>query len=178
MEKHKAELKSRNGVIIFLIILVLVFASAFVATSVYVIREKKGTKSTQESITFSSLTGLYVGDAKVEPGTTPNGETKVRLYLYEDGCFEYYNQPGIGAHIIGYYTFKDNELVLHEVVGCANDPGRSIIDGTKTMKINDDKSFADSKLNATLTKSSDKFENQTSIMSKELKTALDNKFLD
>ena len=73
--------------------------------------------SVENNLTFSSLSGEYIGDAKVEPGTTPDGETKVYLYLYEDGGFCYNNSPGLGSGIVGYYTFDGNELFLHEVVG-------------------------------------------------------------
>lgn len=193
MDKNNVELKARNRVIVFLIILVLLFASLFVTTSVYIIRYKKSikneeadknketsvtTQTKENDVSFSSLTGLYVGDAKVESGTTPNGETTVRLYLYEDGSFQYDNHPGLASGIIGYYTFNDNEIVLHGIIGCANDIGRTIISESMTMKINEDKSFTDSKLNATLKKSSDKFENQTNIISRVLKAALEMNVLD
>lgn len=72
--------------------------------------------SIEKNYTVNSLSGLYVGDAKVEPGTTPNGETTVYLYLYEDGGFCYNNNPGLGSGIVGYYTFNGNDLILHEVV--------------------------------------------------------------
>ena len=178
MENNKAEVKSRNGVIIFLIVLVLVFATAFVATSVYVIREKKSNKNTQtqEIVSFSSLTGKYVGNT-TKNNVVPS-ETEVSLYLYEDGSFHYYNKPGLASGVIGYYTFNDNEIVLHGVVGCANDIGRTVISDSVTIKINDDKSLTDSELDTTLKKSSDDFEKETNIISTELKAALNMDVLD
>ena len=194
MENNKIDVKARNGVIVFLIILVLIFASAFVASSVYIIRCKKDakteeadknkdtsvttTQAQENSLTFSSLSGLYVGDANVETGTTPGGETKVRLYMYEDGSFHYFNEPGLGSGVMGYYTFNDNEIVLHEIVQCANDIGRTIISDSITIKINSDKSLTDGKLGATLQKSSEGFENETNIISRQLKSALEMKVLD
>ena len=198
MGNNENDVKTRNGVIVFLIVLVLFFASAFVATSVYIIRDKKAgkieevdknkdtsvtTTQTQENdnennLTFSSLSGLYVGDAAVEPGTTPGGETKVRLYMYEDGSFHYFNEPGLGSGVMGYYTFNDNEIILHGIVGCANDIGRTIISDSITIKINSDKSLTDSKLSAILKKSSDGFENETNIISRQLKSALEMNVLD
>ncbi len=131
----------------------------------------------ESDITFSSLSGIYVGDAKVEPGTTPDGETEVRLYLYENGSFEYNDSPGLGSGKIGYYTFNDNEIVLHEVLLRGNDIGRTITNDTITLKINDDKTITDSKLDAVLEKSIDKIENKIDIISTELKAALDNQSL-
>lgn len=129
------------------------------------------------SLTFSSLSGIYVGDAKVEPGTTLDGETEVKLYLYENGSFVYNDSPGLGSGHVGYYTFNDNNLILHEVLACGNDIGRTITSDTITLKINSDNSITDSKLNATLTKSSQKIDNKTDIISTELKNALNNKSL-
>jgi cell division protein FtsB len=131
----------------------------------------------ENSLTFSSLSGIYVGDAKVEPGTTPDGETEVKLYLYENGSFEYNDSPGLGSGKVGYYTFSDNSIILHEVLLCANDIGRTITSDTMTLKINSDNSITDSKLNAILEKSSQKIENKTDIISTELKNALDNNSL-
>lgn len=131
----------------------------------------------ENNLTFSSLSGVYVGDAKVEPGTTPDGETEVTLYLYENGSFEYNDSPGLGSGKVGYYTFKDNNLILHEVLLCANDIGRTITNDTMTLKINSDNSITDSKLNAVLKKSSQKIENRTDVISTELKNALNNNSL-
>lgn len=78
---------------------------------------KTSSNELNKNLTSSSLSGIYIGDAKVEPGTTPDGDTKVYLYLYEDGGFCYNNSPGLGSGIAGYYTFNGNDLVLHEVVG-------------------------------------------------------------
>lgn len=128
-------------------------------------------------LTFSSLSGIYVGDAKVEPGTTPDGATEVTLYLYENGSFNYKDDPGLDSGHVGYYTFNDNNLILHEVLACGNDIGRTITSDTITLKINSDNSLTDSKLNATLTKSSQKIDNKTDIISTELKNALNNKSL-
>ena len=69
----------------------------------------------ENDITFNSLSGIYLGDAEVKSGTTPNGKKQVTLYLYEDG-----------------------------------------------------------KLNATLKKSSENMENETNILSTQLKEALNN----
>lgn len=134
-------------------------------------------KREQNNITFSSLSGIYVGDAKVEPETTQNGETEVRLYLYENGSFEYKDNPGLDSGKVGYYTFSDNNIILHEVLLCANDIGRTITSDTETIKINSDNSITDSKLNAVLKKSSQKIENKTDVISKELKNALNNNSL-
>lgn len=132
----------------------------------------------ENRLTFSSLSGVYVGDAKVEPGTTPDGETEVRLYLYENGSFSYKDNPGLDSGSIGYYTFNDNDLILHEVVACGNDIGRTITSNTMTLQINSDNSITDSKLNATLKKLSQKMENKTDIISSELKNALNNNSLE
>lgn len=129
------------------------------------------------NITFSSLSGIYIGDAKVESGTTPNGETEVRLYLYENGSFEYNDSPGLGSGKVGYYTFSDNNIILHEVLLCANDIGRTITSDTMTLKINSDNSITDNKINAVLKKSSQKIENKNDVISTELKNALNNNSL-
>ena len=131
----------------------------------------------EKNLTFSSLSGIYIGDAKVKPGTTPNDETKVYLYLYEDGGFCYEDSPGLASGYVGYYTFDDKSLILHAVVACANDIGRTITSDVITLKINSDNSIIDSNLNAVLKKSSQKIENKTGIISEELKGALDNKVL-
>lgn len=131
----------------------------------------------ENSLTFNSLSGLYVGDAKVDPGTTPDGETEVRLYLYENGSFVYNDSPGFDSGKLGYYTFSDNNIVLHEVLLCANDIGRTITSDIMTLKINSDNSITDSNLNAVLKKSSQKIENKIDIISTELKNALNNNSL-
>ena len=182
MDKSNVELKSRSKVIVFLIILVLIFTSLFAITSVYIIRckktEKAETQANENSVTFSSLSGAYVGDAKALEGKTFGNEKEVRLELYEDGSFRYNNEPGLASGIIGYYTFTNDEIVLHGIVGCANDIGRTIISNKVTLKINSDKSLTDNKLDAKLQKSTDSFENQKDIISTQLKSALEMKVLD
>ena len=131
----------------------------------------------ENNLTFSSLSGVYVGDAKVEPGTTPDGETEVTLYLYENGSFVYNDSPGLGSGKVGYYTFSDNNLILHEVLLCANDIVRTITNDTMTLQRNSDNSITDSKLIAVLKKSSQKIENRTDVISMELKNALNNNSL-
>ena len=114
--------------------------------------EKENTDSNQvtNNITTSSLSGLYVGNAKVEPGITPDGDTEVYLYLYEDGGFIYNNMPGLASGVSGYYTYNGNDLILHEIIDMANDIGRTIINDTMTLKINEDSSITDSKLSVVL----------------------------
>lgn len=131
----------------------------------------------ESNITFSSLRGMYVGNAEVEPGTTPNEETEVRLYLYENGSYRYENMPGLGACDVGYYTFDDDNLILHQVVACGNDIGRSIVSKTVTLKINHNNTIQDNELKVTLKKSSDKIE-ESDVISSELKNGLDNNSLN
>lgn len=89
MKINENDVKTRNGVIVFLIVLVLFFVSAFVATSVYIIRDKKHAKmgevennkdtsvtttqnqenDNKNNITDSSVSESNVGDAAVEPET-------------------------------------------------------------------------------------------------------------
>lgn len=79
--------------------------------------EKAIPSEVNRNLSFDLLSGMYIGEAKVEPGTTPDGDTKVYLYLYEDGGFIYNNIPGgFESGISGYYTFNEKEIVLHEVV--------------------------------------------------------------
>lgn len=130
----------------------------------------------ENNITFSSLKGMYVGNAEVEPGTTPGGKTEVRLYLYENGCYRYNNIPGLGSEEVGYYTFNGDNLILHQIVAAANDIGRTIVSETITLKINNDNTIKDDELKAILKKSSDKIE-EYDIISSELKTALNNNSL-
>ena len=139
-------------------------------------KESKDTAS--NNMSFSSLKGKYVGNADVEPGTTPDGETEVNLYLYENGSYSYNNMPGFAAGHIGYYTVDGNNLILHEIIECANDIGRTITSNTITLKINNDKSITDNELNAVLKKSNSNVENENNIISTELKNALNNKSLN
>lgn len=129
------------------------------------------------SVTFSSLSGIYAGDVKIEPGMSQDEETEVTLYLYENGSFKYDDHPGLASCKIGYYTFDENNIILHEVLLGANDIGRTITSDTITLKINSDKSITDSKLNVVLKKTSQKIENTTDIISSELKSALNNNSL-
>lgn len=131
----------------------------------------------KSSVTFSSLSGVYAGDIKIEPGMSQDEETEVRLYLYENGSFKYDDHPGLASCKIGYYTFDENNIILHEVLLGANDIGRTITSDTITLKINSDKSITDSKLNVVLKKTSQKIEKTTDIISSELKSALDNNVL-
>ena len=129
------------------------------------------------NMSFNSLSGLYKGDADIAPGTTPYGEKEVALYLYEDGSFRYYDSPGLNAGHVGYYTFNDNNLILHEILECANDVGRTITSNTFTLEINTDNSITDNNLNAILKKSPEKIEESSNIISTDLKNALDNNSL-
>ena len=144
-------------------------------TSTNETENKKEDEQSKNSISFSTLSGIYVGD--VEEGINLDGATKVKLYLYENGSYDYENNPGLDSGSMGYYTFSDNELVLHEVLACGNDIGRTITSNTITLQINKDNSITDSKLNTTLKKSSQKIENKTDIISTELKRALSNNSL-
>lgn len=123
------------------------------------------------------MSGIYIGDAKVESGTTLNGETQVTLYLYENGSFEYNDSPGLSSGKVGYYTVSDNNIILHEVLLCANDIGRTITSDTMTLKIDSDNSITDSKLNVVLKKSSQQIEDKNDVISTELKNALNNNSL-
>ena len=125
----------------------------------------------------TSWSGIYVGDAEIEPGTTPDGETKVRLYLYENGSFKYEDSPGLSSGHVGYYTINENDLVLHEIVECANDIGRTITNNTISLKINKDNTITDSKLKAVLKRTSDQMEEKSNVISTELKNALNNNSL-
>ena len=79
--------------------------------------EKTSLNEVNTNLSYSSLSGIYIGNAKVEPGTTPDGNTEVYLYLYEDGGFRYNNTPGgFESGISGYYTFDGKDLILHEVL--------------------------------------------------------------
>jgi len=133
--------------------------------------------NTSNTMTFSSLKGKYVGNADVKPGTTPDGETEVSLYLYENGSYKYNNMPGLASGHIGYYTFSDNNLILHKIADCGNDIGRTLTSGTITLKINNDNSITDNELSAILKKSSDKIEKDHDIINTELKNALNNNSL-
>lgn len=87
------------------------------ATKNNVDNENASSNEAIKNLSYSTLSGIYIGEAKVEPRTTPDGDTKVYLYLYEDGGFIYNNIPGgFESGISGYYTFNEKEIVLHEVV--------------------------------------------------------------
>ena len=60
---------------------------------------------------------------------------------------------------------------------CGNDVGRTIINETTTLKINEDGSITDSKLSAVLKKSSQKITDEKGIISLQLKNALNEKAL-
>lgn len=55
---------------------------------------------------------------------------------------------------------------------CGNDIGRTIINETMTLKINEDGSITDNKLSAVLKKSSQKITDEKGIISLQLKSAL------
>ena len=133
--------------------------------------------SPEKNISFDSLKGIYIGNIQVEPGTTLDNETEVSLYLYEDGSFRYYDRPGLGSGIVGYYTFNNTEIILHEILICANDVGRTITNNILTFKLDNNNSILDSNLNTVLTKSSQKIENKNNIISEDLKTAINNNAL-
>jgi hypothetical protein len=80
MENNKVEVKSRNGVIIFLIVLVLIFATAFVTTSVYILGYKQGIKSGEED--KSKDTSVQTQDDKT--ATTYEIKTE-RKHLGDEG---------------------------------------------------------------------------------------------
>lgn len=87
------------------------------ATKINADNENASSNEAIKNLSYSTLSGIYIGDAKVEPGTTPDGNSEVYLYLYEDGGFIYNNNPGgFESGLSGYYTFDGNELGLHEVL--------------------------------------------------------------
>ena len=78
---------------------------------------------------------------------------------------------------IGAINYFDNNLILHEILECANDVGRTITSNTFTLEINTDNSITDNNLNAILKKSPEKIEESSNIISTDLKNALDNNSL-
>lgn len=114
----------------------------------------KSTISTIDQLTCSSLKGVY--KAKIEDVPLDDGINEVSIILCENGTFAYYFSPTTDAHDEGYYTINEDTIILHVLLGCANDPGAKVIDETVILKINSDNSLTDNnKLNVTLKKSSD-----------------------
>ncbi|MCR5146324.1 MAG: hypothetical protein K6B70_03125 [Clostridia bacterium] len=89
MENNKAEVKSRNGVIVFLIILVLIFASAFASTSVYILGYKKGVKAGDEDKNKEANTAVVQEDTNKKEENNTTTETKT---VSADERFEMYSK--------------------------------------------------------------------------------------
>lgn len=131
----------------------------------------------ENNITYSNFKGKYIANLKNSQETTQDVETKVILYLYENGNYNYNNIPGTDAGHVGYYTISGNNLILHEILACANDIGRKITSDTITLKINNDNTITDNTLNVTLKKASIIDENDYDLITTELKNALNNNSL-
>ena len=130
------------------------------------------TSSTTNNITYSYLKGTYKGTVSNE-----REQGEVYLILCENGIYFYQDILGTAAGSEGYYIFDGNDLTLHQILRCANDPGRTIASDTITLKINDDNSISDSKLNTVLKKSSNTVQTEYDICN-ELKTSLDSNLLN
>ena len=128
--------------------------------------------SSANNLTYSSLKGTYEGTVSY------NGLTdKVHLTLCKNGMYSYNDIIGTDCAGEGYYTFNGNELTLHQLLRLGNDPGVHIENDTIELKINDDNSITDNKLNTVLKKSSDIVQYEVDICT-TLKSALDNGFLN
>lgn len=128
--------------------------------------------SSTTTLTYNSLKGTYEGTV------ISNGETgKVYLTLCANGMYLYEDIIGTECDGQGYYTFNDNELTLHQIVRRANDPGVQIQNEIINLKLNDNNSFTDNKLNTVLKKSSDTVQYEVDICA-TLKNALDNGLLN
>lgn len=95
MEINKIDVKARSRVIVFLIILVLIFASLFVTTSVYIIRCKKDTKAGEAD--ENKDTSVYTQQTQDNNTNTTENNTKAT---------EGYTQAELEKMALDYYEAK------------------------------------------------------------------------
>ena len=138
--------------------------------------DNKIVNNTSSNITYNTLKGTYEGNIEAVEGSE---YTTVYLTLYDNGSYAYYYDPNTDCHFEGYYIIKDNNLILYNLLDCANDPGATIVDEKITLKIDSDTQLTDSnKLKTTLRKSSSKYRGDTVVnLSTSLKGRLENNFL-
>ena len=128
--------------------------------------EQETKANNTDKITFSFLKGLYKGNVDTTVyGETPDNITDVSIYLFENGSYVYCNMPGLsffdeegkrgGPCNIGYYTFENNQIILHNILECGNGvDGMITPNKTYTLKINEDYSLTDTELTKTTLKKS------------------------
>lgn len=117
--ENKIDVKARNGVIVFLIILVLLFASLFAATSVYIIKNKKNA-NTGDNTTTTANGNIIV---KEEHFT-------LELPSNWNGKYEYTKKAIGGADEYEFKTKSDNAWlfsIVEAYTSLDSVPGRSLI---------------------------------------------------
>ena len=112
-------------------------------TTANVTETKKEDEQSKSSTSFSTLSGLYQAEVKIDDKWTGD----VSLSLQENGEFSYGNDPRTNAGVSGHYTFKDDILTLYKELSHPNDVGGPYpTSGTITLKINSDGSITDENL--------------------------------
>ena len=126
--------------------------------------------NTTNVVTYNELKGKYEGIA-----TNDTISGIVYLTLCENGMYHYENIVNTACASEGYYTFTENEITLHQIISCANDPGRTISSDIIKLKLNEDGTITDNELNTILKKKSNDVE-EINICN-TLKNSLKNNFL-
>lgn len=127
--------------------------------------------STSKSLKISDLIGAY---------DNGEGEDKYQsLCIYENGTFEYYTSGRTDEHEEGYYVLNENKVTFYAILGCANDPGATVISKKYDIDINNGNIIIN---NTTMKKSSaaqSRYNSEGSgiDLGNEISTRLKNNFL-
>ncbi len=89
-------------------------------------------------LTYKELKGIYTSNIE---DTTGIGDTEIRLFLRENGQFQYYMDPHTDSNNEGYYLINENNIILHTILAHGNDVGAKVINEVIDAKINEDKTI-------------------------------------
>ena len=129
-------------------------------------------------LNYREINGAYTANVK---DTTGNGETEIRLFLKENGQFQYYMDPNTGSNDEGYYLINENNIILYTILSHGNDVGAKIVNEIINAKINEDKTITiiDKKEgNRTFNKSNKPLQSEFNDISESIINSLKNNALE
>lgn len=144
-----------RSLIIIILFVCAVFAGAFGGHYLGIFKEEsicepcdnKGLSNNgeQQKTDYDSFTGLYsyTGEPIYSEANDGMLTPTYKLYLYENGTFNYQVGYVISMGKIGNYIIKNDTIVLNYFFESSSDAALNVINGEKVLVINSDKSLTD-----------------------------------
>ncbi len=109
--------------------------------------ENKKINSNEETkkYDYDSFSGLYLFTSKPFYSEANDGVVTptYKLYLYDDGTFNYQLGYVISMGKVGNYIIKNNTIVLNYLFETSSDAALNVVSGEKVLSINGDNSLTD-----------------------------------